>query len=272
MTKNTKMKHKTELGLGAERWGLLSDKELHRLIRKAIEYKFTYIDTSTLYEGSIEAMMRILPTYNYKFKINIKIPMLLTPFRCPPSFGKIEVMIHNPSLLMIKNKEVIEKINNINAKNNSKIGCSVYTEEEAEAVIDAGCYGSLQVPVNLVDRRFSGGSFIDKCKIKKIRLMARSIFMRGVLVDNFTLPPYEKTNELMHLRKLICKNGKSVYEESKRFMKEAITPNYDVILLGSVTPNELDEFNEPIIGKCSKNMDEIIAYSRENMLYDPRTW
>jgi len=69
------------------------------------------------------------------------------------------------------------------------IGASVYTEAEALAAIDAGCFDVLQVPYNLLDRRMEPRVFAA-ARRARVGIVTRSAFLKGALTPKVScLPP-----------------------------------------------------------------------------------
>ena len=73
----------------------------------------------------------------------------------------------------IKKKKIIKKI-----------GFSLYTLDELNAILKILKPDMIQIPVNILDQRFLKKNVIKKIKKDKIEIHARSIFLRGNLVNN----------------------------------------------------------------------------------------
>ena len=61
-----------------------------------------------------------------------------------------------------------------------EIGASVYDPEEAERVLREGCYGAVQVPLNLLDARCLTSNVLQRCQARDISVYVRSVFLQGV--------------------------------------------------------------------------------------------
>ncbi len=66
-----------------------------------------------------------------------------------------------------------------------KIGVSIYTNEEFEAVLDIPEVDVIQIPFNVLDNNARKGHLIQKAKQRSKQVHARSIYLQGVL---FMLP------------------------------------------------------------------------------------
>lgn len=69
------------------------------------------------------------------------------------------------------------------------LGASVYGEETALAAIGMGCFDILQVAYSVLDRR-PEKEVLSAAQQKGVRVLARSVLLKGVLSDRYrTLPP-----------------------------------------------------------------------------------
>ncbi len=58
-------------------------------------------------------------------------------------------------------------------------GASVYTNEQTQLVIDAGCWDVIQLPFNILDQRHAAG--FEQLEATGIGVVIRSVLMRGLL-------------------------------------------------------------------------------------------
>ncbi|MDD1690309.1 MAG: aldo/keto reductase [Methanoregula sp.] len=100
------------------------------------------------------------------------------------------VQIHNATLPVINDGAMAKFL--LRAKDEGIIhfiGASVYTEAEALAVIEAGCFDVLQVAYNLLDQRMAAHVF-PAAKKAGIGIIVRSALLKGVLTcKSEWLPP-----------------------------------------------------------------------------------
>ncbi len=112
------------------------------------------------------------------------------------------IYIHNVQYFL-ENKEIqlktIKKLNEYKKKKIiKKIGFSLYTLEELNGVLKIFIPDMIQIPVNVLDQRFLKKNIIKKIKKNKIEINARSIFLRGNLLNNNELKSdkvYKKVRE-----------------------------------------------------------------------------
>ena len=92
-----------------------------------------------------------------------------------------------------------------------KIGVSLYTLRELNEILKIFKPDMIQIPVNVLDHRFLKKNVIKKIKKDKIEIHARSIFLRGNLINN---------NEL---------KSSSVYKKLREFEKWCKFKNVDKV-------------------------------------------
>ena len=62
-----------------------------------------------------------------------------------------------------------------------KSGVAVYTTEEAKTALDNTLVEILQIPFNILDRRWVDEKIIEKAEERNVQLMFRSIFLQGLI-------------------------------------------------------------------------------------------
>ena len=107
---------------------------------------------------------------------------------------KFEVLyLHEPKQILKKSGwkviKVLKKFKRL--KLTRKIGITVYTPKELKNMIKKFKPDVVQIPINILDRRFLKGELLKFLKKKNIKIYVRSIFLQGLLVKNFSkLPGY----------------------------------------------------------------------------------
>ena len=79
------------------------------------------------------------------------------------------------------------------------IGCagvSVYTVERAIQALTLDGLGAIQIPGNVLDRRFADTRFMERAAERNVQLMVRSVFLQGLLL----MPPAEVPAHLAEAR------------------------------------------------------------------------
>ncbi len=81
----------------------------------------------------------------------------------------------------IFNLKVMDELNALKLdKTVSKIGVSVYTNEQARTVADLDTIDVIQLPFNLMDNYYQRGSILSYAKKNKKEIHARSVFLQGL--------------------------------------------------------------------------------------------
>lgn len=80
------------------------------------------------------------------------------------------------------------------------IGISVYTPQQAAISSKMSFVSALQIPVNLLDVRFLSQELLDLYTKRDMTLIARSIFLQGVLHSSADLPNVLKRRQLASIR------------------------------------------------------------------------
>ena len=85
----------------------------------------------------------------------------------------------------------------------SKIGVSIYDEEQAELALNIPSVSALQIPINILDNRFIAKKMRALFLEKKPLLIGRSILFQGLLCTSYEPPNVKKKNLLSELRRTI---------------------------------------------------------------------
>jgi aryl-alcohol dehydrogenase-like predicted oxidoreductase len=165
------------------------------------------------------------------------------------------------------------------------IGVSVYFMGQALAALDTKFVTWLQVPVNIVDRRFLADDFLSLVKSTGIKLIARSSFLQGILVPQADLPPVKRIGELQELKSLALSACQqmgtplSLDEVALQFLFSNHADNVDVILIG-VDSAEALRHNLAIINRAKAPLsvrdlalfDRAMNFAAERELFNPGNW
>ena len=149
-----------------------------------------------------------------------------------------------------------------------KIGISVYSKKDLIKIINQFKIEAVQLPYSLIDRRFERIFFI--IEEKNIFIQVRSIFLQGLLLQNFDKIPkyFTKFNEIKKFEEWIKKNKISKLEASINFLKSSKYINSIVIGFNNIV--QLKQITECFNKKkffYPKNI-----HSKNINLIDPRKW
>jgi aryl-alcohol dehydrogenase-like predicted oxidoreductase len=258
------------IGLGTVQIGLpygnnadgsiMSEREAFDILSQAVKSNIVFWDTAMAY-GAAEARIgkfisQYQSTVHDKIVVSTKLPRVdsetwsdenlyyrwmvsqLDQSRSLLGVSSIGLLqFHQCDLPFLKSMSVRKAIDRLLSSGIvGDIGVSVYSVEEAVAANEHLETRWLQVPVSLVDRRFVEAGFIDFCRDRKVSLIARSVLLQGVLVDDAPLPNVKKRSSLGRLRSdlisMVKPFGLTLHEASLRYMTRDIRSDLRVILIG----------------------------------------
>ena len=202
-------------GLGAAQ-SLLSDEAAAQILDAAATAGVSWLDTARAY-GEAEARIgRWTAIHGPRFRVVSKVPSLtlfeereqtaavvrsLEQSRAHLGLDQIDVYLtHSASDLLRPN--VAEALRR--AQSNRQIGrfgASVYTLEEARALLEVPDIAALQIPLNVLSCSAGHKEIIARAAKLKVAVFARSVFLQGALL----LPPAALPD---HLRSMGGVNGR----------------------------------------------------------------
>ena len=108
------------------------------------------------------------------------------------------LMVHRGADLLAHNGDALWRMleEERNAGHAGRIGASVYTPQEADALLARYRLEIIQIPANLYDARFRTSGSLARLAAAGVEVHVRSLFLQGVLLgDADALPPF-----MAHLR------------------------------------------------------------------------
>ncbi len=151
------------------------------------------------------------------------------------------VQLHNATVKLLKREEVLRVL--LQAQREGKIrflGASVYTEEEALAVIRCGCFDVLQVAHNLLDQQMAQRVF-GAASHAGIALILRSALLKGALTEKAQWLPLELAELRAAAGELKSRSGswQALTQTAYRFC--LAVPEASSVLVGARTIDELNQ-------------------------------
>tara|TARA_B100000787_G_scaffold75043_1_gene55287 strand:- start:398 stop:1222 length:825 start_codon:yes stop_codon:yes gene_type:complete len=171
----------------------INKNELSKIIDIAKKNQLMSIDTSFEYLNSHQNLKEVI---DKKMNINTKIFFkknldLLSLKKKIIDFNKnspakiFSLLLHNQNdALQIKKIELLKKLKTDGFID--KIGVSVYDLSVLKNVLKLWTPDIVQVPVNPFNRDFLSKNLLKQLKRKKIIIFARSIFLQGILVKQYS--------------------------------------------------------------------------------------
>jgi len=186
------------------------------------------------------------------------------------------VQIHNATVHTLESSEMIAILESARQQGKLRfIGASVYGADNAMAAMRCGSIEVLQVALSLLDQRMMS-SVLPEARKKNIGVLARSVFLKGVLSDRVKALPASLqvlANASNHARETLGDTWKSLPTTAVRFCLSV--PGVHSVLMGLRSATELPAalaaeaagtLSEAIMRKT-----EAIKLTDEKML-DPSYW
>ena len=162
------------------------------------------------------------------------------------------------------------------------IGISVYSPQQAALCCDLDHISTIQVPVNLLDRRFFSPDLCGKYQLKQMVVIGRSLLLQGILTNSAPLPPVRKAGLLADLRTLVnhALHGRPVFDAAISFAKWGQPDQLSIALIGADSLKSLAmninawQISTQSNAAKSSNYDltEAIEFAQKNDLLNPSTW
>ncbi|MBF0369962.1 MAG: aldo/keto reductase [Magnetococcales bacterium] len=273
-TPTTKASGLARFGLGTVQLGMaygLSNhhgqpglKEAQAILNLAREEGLSLLDTAPAYGQSEQVLGNFLhPTH--PFKIVTKTPSFiqsshisdqsvlelvasfqrsLKRLRIPRIYG---LLIHRAADLLMPGGERLwlEMQGLVEAGLVEKIGVSVYSGEEIDAILERFSPTLIQLPINLFDQRLIASGHLRRLKDRGVEIHARSIFLQGVLLMAAeAVPDYFEPvrGDLLRYQKYLQEIGWSRLRGALAFVMSL--EELDHILVGVATSDELADIVE----------------------------
>lgn len=160
------------------------------------------------------------------------------------------------------------------------VGFSVYSPEEALEAIKIEGVSALQFPVNLLDRRFLNPGVLTRIRGKK--LIARSVFLQGVLIPSAPLPNVACADHLetfkLEAQRIAQKLGQPLDFLALKFVCTELR-DLSVVLLGVDCKNSLKSnlshchrMKEHTFPEIGKYFAELALQAEKAGILEPRSW
>jgi aryl-alcohol dehydrogenase-like predicted oxidoreductase len=104
----------------------------------------------------------------------------------------------------------------------NKIGISLYSEDDIDAVLKEGIFDAVQIPLNIFDHRLITSEIMGEFSKRDMIVFVRSVFLQGLFFfDPYNLPPNLEVAKgyLIKLQELAKKAGMNVAQLCTSFVK-----------------------------------------------------
>ncbi len=207
-----------KLGLGTVQFGLsygVSNNvgrpildEIRRILSVAREAGIRVLDTAASYGESESILGELTPGVDPSFDVVTKFAPSQKAETAADDFGQQLDHLHRNSVygLMVHRAEdlleeqgaaLFSQMRKLrDAGRVKKIGASIYTAAQIDAILDQFEIEIVQVPINVLDQRLIESGHLKKLKDRGVEIHARSIFLQGLLL----MDPSETSNYFGGLR------------------------------------------------------------------------
>ena len=125
----------------------------------------------------------------------------------------------------------------------ARIGASVYTADEIDALLERYPIGLLQVPLNVLDQRLVRSGHLARLSAAGVEVHARSVFLQGVLLmesDALPSPQFDGVRDTLHaFRSAARAAGATPLQAAAAFVLGL--DGVDTAVFGVTRESELDE-------------------------------
>jgi aryl-alcohol dehydrogenase-like predicted oxidoreductase len=265
--------------------GLPSENTVHAILNKAYTSGITLLDTAAAYglaENRIGSYHALNPNQHFvintKFSKDTSITWLDSLVNSIQSM-KIEridtIMFHSFEAYQ-NNKSDLKKIYAIGFPVYFKrIGVSLYTNEELEALLEDDLVTVVQLPFNLLDNQLKRGSIIERLRERKKEIHTRSCFLQGLFFMDEAKIPEKIASVKPFLRELKRIADENEIDMGHLALQYALSKDYiDRVLIGVETIQQLEKniswAEEKIDSEILNQVDLIDVIALETL--NPSQW
>jgi aryl-alcohol dehydrogenase-like predicted oxidoreductase len=183
------------------------------------------------------------------------------------------VLVHNAGdLLKSGADKIINQLQTLKQQGLiTKIGVSIYSNDQLQKIIDNFDIDLVQLPFNILDRRLIDSRILSSLNDKSIEVHARSVFLQGLLLMTEQSRPV-KFNRWKDLWKLwhewLNDNQITALEATIRYAIS--TPEIDKVLVGVDSKSQLQEIVTASSGSLPVVPKEL--FTNDPNLLNPANW
>lgn len=237
--------------------GKTKKKEIKKILNYLSKNKIQYLDTASSYNKSEFEIGSHVKSNNKKFRIITKYSRNSGDIH--KQFVKTRKLIgQDPDTILAhsakdylsknfqKNIDFLKKKYSIN-----KIGVSLYNPKDLFKIVKIRIPDIIQVPVNLLDKRFLDKKIISCTKKNKIKIHARSIFLQGLFFAD---------------KEKIYKNFKKISEKYEDLLKISYNEGLSLSYLSLIWVYSKKEISNVVIGvNCLNQLKNNLKYVKKKI-------
>ena len=224
----------------ANKKGKISSAEIFKILNYSKKSKIKYLDTAYSYNKSEKEIGSYFKKTSKKFNLITKLSFNNKESIINQYENSLESLGYSPKIILAHsskdylNPNFHKQIKILRKKYLIKhLGVSLYNIAELEKILKFKKPDYVQIPINLLDKRFLNKNILKKLKKNSIKIIGRSVFLQGLF--------FKKKNFVFKNFKNVQKNYTKINEIAK---KEKMT-------LGELSLNwviHLKEIDKIIIG------------------------
>lgn len=287
------MNNATKLALGSVQFGLdygisntggkVASNEVSQLLSLASQLNIQNIDTASSYGDSEKVIGKCTKSdqFSYLGKVSPS---------CKPSDYRSEInnsltnlnakqfecmSLHHGDVLFSNNgKAHYQALKNLKLEGlTNRIGCSLYSIEEALKVTEKFELDVVQIPANIFDQRLFKNDSLQILNERNVAVHIRSVFLQGLIL----MPSGQLPEKLIAAESTLTKLHKLAKQKNTSIASIALSPfvNHpliDQIIVGCINQQQLKEINESYQTAKTLNVNTS-QFSIDNLkIIDPRCW
>jgi aryl-alcohol dehydrogenase-like predicted oxidoreductase len=276
------------LGLGTAQFGLaygvtnragqVSREAVASLLDTARAAGVTLLDTAAGY-GEAETVLGDVGAAGLGFRIVTKIAGPPSGFAAAArasaqALGAVPgaILLHNPAILQRpEGKDAVRALMELREQGlTGAVGVSVYGPEMLEATLGLFVPDLVQLPYNLLDRRFETTGWLDRLGRLGVERHARSLFLQGVLLAPETPPRLAFAAErLAAVRAAIAKAGMTPLEAC---LAVGLAAPLERLIIGVTGARELGEILAVLGRRLAAPPGLAVLATDDLALIDPSRW
>lgn len=233
------------------------------------------VDTAPVY-GRAEA---IIGAFGWSGSIHTKVPegqessLALASSLTTLGVKSVGVLYLHDARAVLERTSHVEAAAKLVGDRANRIGASVYEVDEFDAAIEHPSITVAQVPLNVLDRRFTG-SQLERARGSGVRVYARSVFLQGVLLAPNTRLPTSVRHLADAVRRLHDMAAAYGVSAAGLLLGWVRAQGVDGVIIGVATPEELrailTAWHEEVPPQALRDLDGLPSEPWENV--DPRRW
>ena len=284
-------KFKNQIAIGTaqcdKNYGIFKKKRnLDSIFTKNFSKNFNLVDTAINYKNAPDKLKKLDKKIKIVTKISLKNieynknnteneilkKLEFCFFKHMKDLGRNSLyglLLHNYRDLKIKDKIILKFLRSLKKKNIvKKIGVSIYSTNELNYFFKFWKPDILQIPTNILDRRFVNSDWYKVSKEKKIELHCRSCFLQGT-INNKIDTKNKKMISLLNKWSKFCKDSNiSTTEGAINFINKY---NFDYIIFGINNKNQFKEIKKIYLKQKKIDVPADIS-TNDKRIIDPSTW